>query len=183
MVKRITISVADELFEKMEKWKGSFNVSKECQKHLTNLLNKKEKYAAKVKDLTQEDTLERLKKEKMELERSLQNKYEELGKEKCLEWIKSAHYEEILFARKWGQNINNLWETGKDISELRPCSDTMEGENLFNHLDEIIKKDTYLSWDEHSTSLFTFIENWIVTLNNFCKQLEEEIGTLDFEYD
>lgn len=130
------------------------------------------------KDLTQKDTLKRLKEEMDDVLGSIEDKYEELGEEKCMEWIKTAHYEEIMFAQTWGQNIIYEWEHG-EVLGVRPSLETQEGENLFNYFDEIIKKDPHISWDNLSTRLFTFIQAWIITLDKFWKKLEEEIGTFE----
>ena len=47
MTKKITISVPDELHEKMEKWKGSFNFSKIFQSAISIEIEKKERFIMK----------------------------------------------------------------------------------------------------------------------------------------
>ena len=42
MVKRTTISIPDELYEKMEKWSKSINFSKEFREHISGIIHNKE---------------------------------------------------------------------------------------------------------------------------------------------
>ena len=44
MVKRITVSVPDELHEKMEKWRSNFNFSKVFQNAVSGAIQKKEDF-------------------------------------------------------------------------------------------------------------------------------------------
>ena len=50
MTRKITISVSDELHEKMMKWKDSFNFSKIFQKYITREIEYKERFQAKLKE-------------------------------------------------------------------------------------------------------------------------------------
>ncbi len=98
MTRKITISVPDELYEKMNQWRASFNFSKIFQKAIAAMIHKKEEFQSKIKeefDFTA--VIERLKKEKLEIE----SNYFETGKKDALEWLKTAHFKDILYALKW----------------------------------------------------------------------------------
>ena len=92
MSKKITISVPDDLHEKMERWKHSYNFSGIFQKSISELIRKKEDFQKRLKeDPKMEEIVERLKKERED------SKYEwfDTGKTTGLEWSKFAHYDEI----------------------------------------------------------------------------------------
>ena len=94
MVKKITISVPDELHKKMEVWKKSINFSGVFQEAIADLIEKKENFQQRLKgDPKMEEIIERLKTEKAQSEKD----YFELGKNEGLAWAKAAHYEEIKY--------------------------------------------------------------------------------------
>jgi len=98
MTKKITISIPDELHEKMDQWREAFNFSKIFQDTISEAIKKKENFKKRLKEVTtMEQVIERLKKERNEADKS----YSEKGKEDGLEWAKVASYEELLYAIKW----------------------------------------------------------------------------------
>lgn len=101
MSKKVTLSVPDELYEKMKAWKSSMNFSQVFQSAISGMLRKKEELASKIKEeMDLSAIIERLKKEKIEHEFNLL----ELGKQDGLEWSKTAHYRELQFALAWDPN-------------------------------------------------------------------------------
>jgi predicted CopG family antitoxin len=98
MAHKVTISVPDELYEKMAQWRSSFNFSRVFQRTIAGLIQSKEEFQKKLmQDFDLSAVVERLKKEKQETEHS----YLEKGKKDALEWLKTAHYKDILYALKW----------------------------------------------------------------------------------
>ncbi|MBI9081988.1 MAG: hypothetical protein JEZ11_00230 [Desulfobacterales bacterium] len=98
MAKRVTISVPDELHEKMNQWRTSFNFSKIFQRAVSSMIQKRESFQEQVRnslDLTAVVT--RLRKEKQETE----SDYSEKGRRKGLAWSRAAHYQEIQYALAW----------------------------------------------------------------------------------
>ncbi len=92
MTKRVTLSVSDELSERMEKWKDAFNYSGIFQEAVTVTIQRKEDFQKRLKeDPKMEQIIERLKKEREESEQDLLV----LAKDWGLEWAKLAHYDEL----------------------------------------------------------------------------------------
>jgi hypothetical protein len=105
MSKKVTISVPDELHEKMEKWRGDFNFSKVFQDAVSDLIQKKEDFKNRMKGEKQEMTeiIESLKQEKKEAD----EQWYETGKKDGLEFAKSADYKTLQYARTW-ETINEM---------------------------------------------------------------------------
>ncbi len=98
MARKITISVPDELYEKMNQWRASLNFSKIFQKTIAAMIQKKEEFHQKLKEeFDFSAIIERLKREKSEIE----SNFFETGKKDALEWLQTAHYKDILYALKW----------------------------------------------------------------------------------
>ncbi len=98
MAKKITISVPDELHEKMKEWKSVLNFSKVFQNAITTMIRKKEVLKNKFMDeMDLSSIVDRLKKEKFEFESNIM----ESGKKDGLEWSRTAHYRELQYALSW----------------------------------------------------------------------------------
>jgi len=98
MAKKITISVPDDLYEKMTEWKSSFNFSKVFQNAISGMIQKKEDLTSKLRsEIDFTSIVDRLKKEKIDYEFN----FAEWGKKDGIEWCKTAHYEELQYALAW----------------------------------------------------------------------------------
>jgi hypothetical protein len=98
MAKKITISVPDDLYEKMTEWKSSFNFSKVFQNAVSGMIQKKEALTSKIRtEMDFSSIVDRLKKEKTAYELNIT----EWGKKDGLEWCKTAHYDELQYALAW----------------------------------------------------------------------------------
>lgn len=65
MARKITISVPDDLYERMTPWKSSLNFSKVFQNAISGMIQKKEALTSKIrKDVDLASVVDRLKKEK-----------------------------------------------------------------------------------------------------------------------
>lgn len=116
MSKKITISVPDFLHDKIEKWRGSFNLSRIFQEAVSEAIKKKEELGIHLKkEINIPEIVERLKKEKKESEK----KYFEEGEKSGLEWASRAHYQDLKKAlhhpveslMKQGENFHNYFRT------------------------------------------------------------------------
>ena len=97
-MKRTTISVPDKLYAKMDKWRRSINFSKEFQKHISRVIQRKEDLKERLKgDDEMQEIIERLRDEKTEA----LGDFSEMGFEAGLMWAKEAHYIEIQDALEW----------------------------------------------------------------------------------
>lgn len=87
MSKRVTLSIPDTLYRKLEEWRDSFNLSRVFQDALAEMIRRKENLVEHLQaDLPQ--IIDRLKKEKKETESS----WEHLGREKGMQWARGAHW-------------------------------------------------------------------------------------------
>ena len=89
MSKKITISVPDILFQKIDAWRQAFNLSHIFQEAISEAIKKKEEFQKRIsEDFNIPEIIERLKKEKFESEDTWYRQGEHLG----LEWARRAHY-------------------------------------------------------------------------------------------
>jgi hypothetical protein len=137
MSPKVTLSVPDDLFEKIEKWKGSFNLSKIFQRAIAEAIENKENFQKRLKEEpTMDAIIERLRKEKEEESMS----YHELGKQNGLEWAKSASYSDLQYALKW-ETVAEL--PGNTIG-WDPTTDEVLGE----YFGGVIQRDLLMGFDE-----------------------------------
>jgi hypothetical protein len=95
MTRKITLSIPDMLYEKMEEWRQSFNFSKMFQDALAEAIHKKEEFQRRLQeDHDMSEIIERLKSEKKQAE----GNYSENGHLKGLQWAKNAHYNDLMYA-------------------------------------------------------------------------------------
>ncbi|MEA1967811.1 MAG: hypothetical protein U9N77_06295 [Thermodesulfobacteriota bacterium] len=95
MTQRITLSIPDMLHEKMEKWRQSFNLSKMFQDALAEAITKKEEFQKRFfQESDISEIIERLRAEKIQSE----GNYSENGRIEGLQWARSAHYDELIYA-------------------------------------------------------------------------------------
>jgi hypothetical protein len=103
MARKITISVPDDLYEKMTEWKSSLNFSKVFQNAISVMIQKKETLTSKIRnEIDFSSVVARLKKEKIYYEFNIS----EWGKKDGLEWCKTAHFRELQYALAWVPYIN-----------------------------------------------------------------------------
>ncbi len=98
MAKKITVSVPDELHQKMTEWRESFNFSKIFQKAVSTMIQRKEEFQTRLRsNIDMAAIADRLRREKLES----QSENSELGKKEGVTWARSAHYEELQYALRW----------------------------------------------------------------------------------
>lgn len=98
MSKKITVSVPDDLYEKMREWRSTFNFSRVFQHAMANMIHKKETLQKKIsEEIDLSSVIDRLKREKIEFE----NNIAENGKKDGVEWSKTAHYTDLQYALNW----------------------------------------------------------------------------------
>jgi hypothetical protein len=143
MSKRISISIPDELQEKMEKWKDSFNYSGICQDAIRQKIQRKEDFQRRLTGEPEEmeQIVERLKKEKAETE---QNYFDD-GKVQGLKWAKSSHYENIMVALKWDSLDTAMMAMSVHESEWDDFLETHVGSVAYGHPVKFME-DMPLQW-------------------------------------
>jgi len=158
MAKKVTLSVPEELYEKMNKWRSTINFSKVFQNTMKTLISSKENLNQKInEEFDLSEITKRLKQEKEDFE----NRYKDLGKKFGLEWLKSAHYSDILHALK-----------------LNPDKDPTKDEKLGNYFSFILLNDNFLKTKEilsNNEILSKFVSGWIESINQFWLEVKEKI--------
>ena len=95
MVRRFTVSVNDELGEKIDKWKDEISPSATFQAAMAKAISEKEGFIKRLKeDATMDQIVERLREEKAAHE----NTYYTKGKEEGLAWAKRARFADLRYA-------------------------------------------------------------------------------------
>ncbi|OFZ61042.1 MAG: hypothetical protein A2328_06330 [Bdellovibrionales bacterium RIFOXYB2_FULL_36_6] len=98
MTQKITLSIPDLLYEKLEEWRASFNFSKLFQDALAEAIQRKEDFQKRIsEDFDMADIIKRLRQEKQNWEK----KYYTLGKTYGTQWAKIAHYGDLLYVLKF----------------------------------------------------------------------------------
>ncbi|MDY6903867.1 MAG: hypothetical protein SWH61_04200 [Thermodesulfobacteriota bacterium] len=160
MAKKITISVPEDLYEKMTKWRHSLNFSNVFQKAISAMIQKKEDFQTRLQDeLDQSAIIERLRNEKAESE----NNYFDLGKKDGLKWAKNAHYDDLQYALRWTPGDN-------------PTHDNILGD----YFDDRIKQDDIMDYavgDPTSVNAFveTYIQGWKEGVQAFWDEVSEKL--------
>ncbi len=127
MVQKVTISVPDELHNKMQKWRHLFKPSKVFQDAMTYLIEKKENFLKRVKQ--GEDmaaTIDRLKKQKAAFEGEMEDR----GRDEGLRFAKIADYEVLLEALKELTVTDNGTECLAATSLEEYFTEAAEGEGI-----------------------------------------------------
>ena len=94
-MRKYTVSVSDDLGEKIDRWKSEISPSATFQAAMAKVIEEKEGFVNRLKgDETMEQIIERLRAEKNEHE----NVYFNQGKDDGLEWAKAASYPDLRYA-------------------------------------------------------------------------------------
>ena len=98
MARKVTVSIPDMLYEKMERWRRSFNLSKMFQDAVAEAIQKKEDFQKRIQeDLDMSEVIERLRREKAQSE----GNFFDAGRRDGVLWAKSASYDDIVYALSW----------------------------------------------------------------------------------
>ncbi|MFA5902697.1 MAG: hypothetical protein WC836_02095 [Desulfobacula sp.] len=157
MTQKITLSIPDFLYEKLEEWRASFNLSKLFQDALAEAIQRKEEFQRRIsEDFDMAEIIKRLKQEKQNWEK----KYYSLGKTEGIQWAKIAHYSDLLYVLKFK-------DTYKLISDSK--------------MSEYFKKiydSTNLSKNRASEPVndeLMFLDGWFKGVLEFWNQIKEKL--------
>ncbi|MFP4038956.1 MAG: hypothetical protein ACLFS7_00320 [Desulfosudaceae bacterium] len=161
MARKMTISVPEDLYERMAKWKGTFNFSSVFQKAVSAVIQKKEDFQERIQEeLDQTAIVERLRQEKAESE----NDYFEQGKQDGLHWAKIAHYDDLQYALLW-------------IPDDKPTQDKILGDYFADRIaaDDIM--DYAVGSDPVCVNEFvkTYLEGWKEGVGEFWEEVRERL--------
>jgi hypothetical protein len=154
VTKKVTISVPDDLHEKMQEWRDDFNFSAIFQEAVHKAIERKEGFKRRLGEVTtMEQVVERLRKEMAESDLS----HSEQGKKDGLEWAMAASYDEIQYALSYN------YRTGVD-----PTHDEILGEYFADLLeDEYVPMPlgNFVSW----------VEGWKEAVEEFWEEIKVKL--------
>lgn len=167
MVKKYTLTVPDELGDKIDQHKAEFNLSEVFRAAIGAEIEKKENFKRRIaEDNDMEQIIARLRQEKQQAAID----YNEKGKIDGLQWAKAASYADLQYALRF-----NPWEPGTGallyaLSNAKGISDyfinTITGDPLTCPDDD----DEYLN--EHAEK---WLEGWLEGVTAFWNQIEDKI--------
>jgi Arc/MetJ-type ribon-helix-helix transcriptional regulator len=161
MSKKITVSVPDELHQKMNEWRESFNFSKIFQKAVSNMIQRKEEFQKRLRsNLDMAAIAERLRREKL----ASQTESSELGKKEGVKWARSAHYKELQYALGWlpDKNPQRNEVIGDYFTELFANSHQLQGSTLHENI-------------ESSEFIRNFLSGWKEGVDAFWNEIKDKL--------
>jgi hypothetical protein len=169
MVKRTTISIPDELYEKMEKWSSSINFSKEFREHISRVIKNKEELQKKVKGGKEmAEIIERLRREKME---NIVD-YKKEGYEWGVEWAKKAHYLELRSVVDWESTDLEDLPYNENIEDLK--SELKEYFTNYIHEDDFLDSEDW-HYGRDNEHIEKFIKGWKGGVEAFWNEVKDEV--------
>lgn len=157
MTRKITLSIPDMLYEKMEEWRKSFNLSKMFQDALTEAIHKKEEFQRRLQeDHDMAQIIERLRNEK----RQTEGNYSEKGKMEGLHWAKNAHYQDLMYAL-----------------ELNDAEHMIKDETLGSYFKAIGGSDNFIEISSEHINKYgkLFLDGWRRGVKAFWNEIREKI--------
>lgn len=95
MARKITLTVPDPLYQKIDKWRSAFNLSRIFQEAVSEAIRRKEDFQKRLGEESGfNEVIQRLKREKYSWEEKLFRNAEKEGRR----WAARAHYEDLLVA-------------------------------------------------------------------------------------
>jgi post-segregation antitoxin (ccd killing protein) len=175
MVKRINVSVPDDLFEKIQIYKDEINLSGIFQKAISEKIESKEKYQklrAKKERQKDEKIMARLKKQRDELETF---SYES-GKEHGYELATTLSYRDLQYITKLKINKHT------NVRELDCGFDDYFDENIFKARkgDKIFNSNLVYDIDDINDSTLSkpflqWLKGWQEGIIDFWKEVEKKL--------
>jgi len=167
MTKRVTVSIPDELHEKMEKWKDSLNYSGVFQEAITEVIDRKERFTADIKEgLNMEALAERFMSEE-EKDTAL---WKEQGNKDGILWMQKAKRNEVMRALK-------IWERYNSVGGQNPLEDSILGE-YFQNMKEQYEFDDPEYDNYGSFTLSDDFLNWFIGWTDAVEKAWDEINKI-----
>ncbi len=157
MARKVTVSIPDLLYEKLERWRRSFNLSKMFQDAVAEAIQKKEDFQKRIRqDLDLGEVIERLRKEKA---KSAGNLFD-TGRQDSVLWAKSASYDDIMYALAW----EDVDKGPKDGIMGPYFSEKIKMDKLMDFLDDGINEYARI-----------YIKGWKKGLADFWDEIKDKI--------
>jgi len=162
MAKKMNLTVPDDLWKKIQKWKHTFNLSEIFQKAVAREIKFKEEFQQRLgEDVEMEQIIKRLREEKEEVEANCYR----AGRERGLLWVKAASYADLHFTI---QLIDKDIDFGTDPG-LRA-----------RHLDKEMAELPYLNYEAWHARVYDkmnheFLRGWTDSVWEFWKEVRDKL--------
>jgi hypothetical protein len=176
-VRKITISISEELAYQADRWKDDYNPSELYQEALRDFIHKKEELEERMRgasDLNQ--IVERLKKQK----RIAEANFFEHGKQKGLVWAQSADYTELHYAVT---SLDSLVKRATGIDGERFRAHHILANTILGKYFDKIFRDNNLIWPAKTPFdvYFNrdgkkFLEGWCEAVEDFWKEISPKLN-------
>ncbi|WP_319416191.1 hypothetical protein [Marispirochaeta aestuarii] len=154
MSKRVTLSIPDALYRKLEEWRDSFNLSRVFQDALAEMIRRKESLMERFHDDLPQ-IIARLRQEKREAEGS----WEKLGHDRGLLWARSAHWLDL--KKTLSCDAHTL------LGDTSPFSDA-----FWKSLEE---ETAGIDREDRADFTGTFAEGWLAGVREFWTMVEDKL--------
>jgi predicted CopG family antitoxin len=162
MARKITISVPDELYEKMKSWKSHLNFSRVFQHAVSGMIQKKEELTSRIRsEIDLSSIIARLRKEKIDYEFNIT----EWGRKDAVEWCKTANYRELQYALSW-------------VPRQDPDRDAQLGDYFSHRFAEYKKRLTSTGQKAHDwLNVFSdkYIKGWKEGVESFWDEVKDKL--------
>lgn len=157
MAKKVTVSMPDMLYQKMERWRRSFNLSQMLQEAVAEAIQKKEDFQKRIQeDLDITEVVERLRREKAQSE----GNFFDTGRRDGMAWAKSAGYDDIMYALSW----DDIDQGPSDKILGSYFLEKIESSKLMQLEGEMINEYTRI-----------YLQGWKKGLNEFWEMISDKI--------
>jgi hypothetical protein len=154
MSKRVTLSIPDALYRKLEEWRDSFNLSRVFQDALAEMIRRKESLMERLQD-DMPQIIARLRQEKREAEGS----WEKRGHDRGLKWARGAHW--------------------LDLKKMLACGadSLLEDSALFpdSFQKALAEEAAEIGDDDREAFDCSFAEGWIRGVREFWTMVEDKL--------
>ena len=174
MVKRFTVSVPDELAEKIDKWKQEISPSAMFQRAMEEAIEEKEGFAKRITEYeTMPEIIERLKREKAEGEK----RYYYDGQEAGLAWAKAAPYFKLKYVAQLPEG--HLKYPGETRTK---AFDACRDDYLGDYFSERFSDDPLMCPDDKKSEVENisgeaeeWLKGWFTAVDAFWKEVSDKI--------
>ncbi len=189
MVKRITVSIPDELHKKMQGWRNEIKSSHEFQKAISSLISKKERQKAVMTDgVDINAAIERLREEK----KMVTLEYFDKGEAEGYQWAACADFKELkqaLYLIPYNEMIKKNKNPSNGIKDHTILShDPTELELIGDYFHEVLANDKNLALEykgeDENFGIQLFLPNdlfanweegWVKGVKKFWNEVKDKI--------
>ena len=172
MARKITLTVPDELGGKIDQWRGRINLSEVFREAMAARIEREERFLAAMQGGNDmEAVIERLKKEKIDLEGGCRDQ----GREEGQAWGMAADYKSLVYAVKLLEAKGSVLRPDVEVSDL--FQDPELGFYFQERLDEdpILAPESYGDNLADNPAASKWLEGWALGLADLWDQVKDKL--------